>query len=243
MGKKASVNEGIQANNVNAEVLAVGRGAKAIKNANITNREDLKAQQKACRVIKILFLAANPKDTSQLRLDEEIRSIDQALRQAEYRDRFEIQQQWAVRVTDLQSCFLQHKPDIVHFSGHGSLLTEIILESNVGESQVVSQNALSHLFSVLRDNIRCVVLNACYSESQAKAIAEHIDCVIGMSKAIGDDAAINFSVAFYQALGYGRSVKTAFDLGCGLIALQGLNEQDTPKLLTLKSNPEKVVFL
>ncbi len=138
--------------------------------------------------IKILFLAANPKDTSQLRLDEEMRGIDQVLRQAEFRDKFDIKQHWAVRVVDLQGYLLRYKPDIVHFSGHGSASTEIILEDNYGNSQSVSSRALSQLFDVLKDNIRCVVLNACYSEQQAKAIAEHIDCVIGMSKAIGDKA-------------------------------------------------------
>jgi hypothetical protein len=96
---------------------------------------------------------------------------------------------------------------------------------------------------VLKDNIRCVVLNACYSKKQAQAIAKHIDCVIGMSKAIGDEAAINFAVAFYQALGYGKNVKTAFDLGCVQIDLQSLNEQDTPKLSATKCDPEEIVFV
>jgi hypothetical protein len=195
------------------------------------------------RPIKILFLAANPSDTSQLRLDEEIRSIDQALRQAEFRDRFDVKQQWAVRVVDLQGHLLRHKPDVVHFSGHGTAASEIILEDHQGKSQPVSSRALSQLFSVLKDNIRCVVLNACYSEQQAQAIAAHIDCVIGMSKAIGDSAAVSFAEAFYQALGYGRNVRAAFDLGCLQIDLKGLNEQDTPKLLALHSRPEEIVFM
>ena len=38
------------------------------------------------KTITILFLAANPKNTTKLRLDEEIREIDQALRLSEYRD-------------------------------------------------------------------------------------------------------------------------------------------------------------
>jgi len=193
--------------------------------------------------IKILFLAANPKDTSPLRLDEEIRGIDQALRQSEFRDKFDIKQHWAVRVTDLQSYFLRYKPDIVHFSGHGSESSEIILEDNDGNSQSVSNRALSQLFSVLKDNIRCVVLNACYSEQQAQAIAKNIDCVIGMSKLIGDSATISFAVAFYQALGYGKDVKTAFELGRAQIDLEGLNEQDTPKLLAINNNPEEMVFV
>jgi len=194
------------------------------------------------RPIKILFLAANPKDTSQLRLDEEMRGIDQALRQSEFRDKFDIKQHWAVRVVDLQSYLLRHEPDIVHLSGHGSPSNEIMLEGIAGESQTVSSLALSQLFSVLKDNIRCVVLNACYSEQQALAIAKHIDCVIGMSKAIGDSAAVSFAVAFYQALGYGRDIKAAFDLGCVQINLESLNEQDTPKLLAFNSNPQEIVF-
>ena len=66
--------------------------------------------------------------------------------------------------------------------------------------------------------------------AQAAGIAESIDCVVGMSAAIGDESAIAFAASFYQALGYGRSIQTAFDLGCGQIDLQGLGEEDTPKL-------------
>ena len=86
---------------------------------NITTSEANNRQQKVNNMIKILFLAANPIGTSQLRLDEEVRGIEQALRQSEYRERFEIKQHWAVRVIDLQDYLLWHKPNIVHFSGHG----------------------------------------------------------------------------------------------------------------------------
>jgi len=194
-------------------------------------------------LIKILFLAANPPNTNKLGLDKEMRGIDQALRGAEFRDNFDIKQHWAVRISDLQGYLLRHKPDIVHFSGHGSPSSEIILEDKQGNSQPVPSHALSQLFSLLKDNIRCVVLNACYTEQQAKAIAEHIDCVIGMSKAIGDSAAISFAIAFYQALGFGRDVKTAFELGCLEIDLESLDEKDTPKLLAINKNPRELVFV
>jgi hypothetical protein len=193
-------------------------------------------------VIKILFLAANPKDTPPLRLDEEIRAIDNALLQAKFRDRFDIKQHWAVRVFDLQGYLLRYKPDIVHFSGHGNSSSGIILEDEIGNSHEVSPRALSQLFSVLKDKMRCVVLNACYSENQAKAIAEHIDCVIGMSRAISDNAAIEFAQSFYQGLGYGRDVKTSFDLGCVEIDLKNLNEESTPKIVALRKDPKKIVF-
>lgn len=195
------------------------------------------------RKIKILFLASNPLDTNRLRLDEEIRGIKQALLQAEFRDKFAVEQEWAIRVADLQGYLLRHKPDIVHFSGHGSTSSEIMLQDSDGNSNSVSNRAFSQLFSVLKDNIRCVVLNACYSEQQAEAIAKHIDCVIGMSKAIGDSAAISFAVAFYQALGFGKDVKVAFDLGCLQIDLERFDEQDIPNLLAINKNPKEIVFV
>lgn len=192
--------------------------------------------------IKILFLAANPRDTTRLRLGEEVRGIDESLRLAEYRDAFDLEQAHAVRVSDLQGLLLRCEPHIVHFSGHGSSEGEIILEDESGQTQAVPARALSTAFALLKDNIRCVVLNACYSEIQAKAIAESIDCVVGMSTAIGDQAAIEFASAFYQALGYGRSVRTAFDLGCNQIDLASLGEQDTPQLLAPHVDASQVTF-
>jgi hypothetical protein len=193
--------------------------------------------------IKILFLAANPVDTDPLRLDEEIRAIDEALRKTEFRDRFELEQQWAVRVGDLQEALLRHKPAVVHFSGHGADSSQIVLESNAGTAQAVPQDDLVRLFSILKDDIRCVVLNACYSEGQAKAIAEHIDCVVGMTTAVGDDAAIEFATAFYRALGYGRDIQTAFDLGTNQIGLKDLPDVDTPRLLARSIEAARFSFI
>lgn len=194
------------------------------------------------KVIKILFLASNPLDTQPLKLDEEMREIDLALRKSEFRDKFDLVQHWAIRAKDIQELLLRHQPDIVHFSGHGSEASEIILQNNDGASHPVNSRALSQLFSILKDNVRCVVLNACYTKEQAEAIAKNIDCVVGMSKAIGDNAAISFASAFYLGLGYGRDVQTAFDLGCVQIDLENLNEQDTPKLMAIKKEPQEVIF-
>ena len=60
-------------------------------------------------------------------------------------------------------------------------------------------------------------------------IAKHVKCVIGMSDSITDKAAITFSTSFYLALGYGRDVKTSFELGCLQIELEGFSEENIPK--------------
>ena len=192
--------------------------------------------------IKILFLGASPTDQDRLSLDTEVREIDAKLRLAANRDLFLLEQQWAVRVNDLQGLLLRYAPHIIHFSGHGSKANEIVLENNTGTSHPVSTKALGGLFAILKDNIRCVVLNACYSIAQAEAIAEHIDCVVGMSDAILDNSAISFAAAFYQALAYGKSVQDAFQLGCLQIDLENLVEGDIPRLYCHQGNADEIFF-
>jgi WD40 repeat protein len=201
----------------------------------------LELRKKGQSPIKILFVAANPKDSMRLRLDEEIRAIDSSLRRSEFRDKFELLQQWAVRVSDLQGHLMRYKPDIVHFSGHGGEDHKIILEENTGKSKPVSIEALGKLFQLLGENTKCVILNACYSYDQANVISKHVHAVIGMSEAIGDKSAISFSAAFYEALAYGKDIKTAFELGCLRIDLEGLEENDIPKLLCHKGSDATMI--
>lgn len=161
---------------------------------------------------RVLILAANPKATPKLRLDEEVREIKEGLQRSKYRDRFEIHSVWAVRRRDLRRALLDYKPHIVHFSGHGAM-DGLKLEDKMGYAVTVSKEALSGLFEIFSGKVECVILSACFSGPQATAISKHIDYVIGMKKEIDDKAAIEFAVGFYDALGGGESVEDAFKLG------------------------------
>ena len=89
-----------------------------------------------------------------------------------------------------------------------------------------------------------MILNACYSKKQAEAITQVIDCAIGMNDAIGDEAAITFAASFYRAIGFGRSIKQAFDQGIVALLLEGIPEENKPELLTRNGvNPEKIVLV
>lgn len=185
----------------------------------------------------ILILAANPKDTSRLRLDEELRDIEEGLRRAKHRDQFVLALRLAVRSRDIQRAMLEETPQIVHFSGHGEGVEGLVFEDETGQAKLVSGAALAGLFKLFADPaefsrpIYCVVLNGCYSAVQAEAIAEHVPYVIGMTQAVGDRAAIEFAVGFYDALGAGRSVEFAYRLGCAAIDLAGKPESATPVLI------------
>jgi hypothetical protein len=184
---------------------------------------------------KILVLSANPVNTSKLRLDEEVREIQSALERSRHREEFELIPRLAVRIDDLRRALLDHEPEVVHFSGHGDETDGITLEDNSGHAQLVSTESLSNLFKLFKDTVECVLLNACYSETQAEAIYQHINCVIGMKHAITDKAAIHFSKAFYDALGAGKSYKDAFDFGCNNIDLNSIPEFLTPKIKILNN--------
>lgn len=180
---------------------------------------------------KILILTANPKNTDKLRLDEEVREIQAGLERARKRTRFEIVTKWALRVDDLRRALLDYEPQIVHFSGHGGGKHGLALENGSGQMQLVSTESLARLFGLFKEKIECVVFNACYSEAQAKAIHQHINCVVGMNKAIGDRAAIGFAVGFYDALGAGKSYELAYEFGRTAIDLENIPESATPVLL------------
>lgn len=179
----------------------------------------------------ILFLAANPRDTQPLRLGQELRDIDEGLQRAQHREEFQLEQRLAVRPCDIQRAMLDLNPQIVHFSGHGEGDEGLVFEDVSGNTQLVSGEAIADLFSLFADQLRCVVLNGCYTEVQAKAISKHIPYVIGMKRAIQDKAAISFAVGFYDALGSGRDVEFAFKLGCAAIRMEGIEEHLTPVLI------------
>ncbi|NET35231.1 MAG: SAVED domain-containing protein [Cyanothece sp. SIO1E1] len=184
---------------------------------------------------KILILTANPRGTQRLSLDREVRDIEEALQRSQQRDQFDIRPKWAVRPRDVARAILDYQPQIIQFSGHGAGEDGILLEDEVGQVKRVSSEALSGLFQLFSDHLECVVLNACYSEEQAKVICQYIDYVIGMNAEIGDRSAIEFAVGFYDALGAGRDYDFAYNLGCQYIVMAGIQQVDVPSLRKKKS--------
>jgi len=188
--------------------------------------------------LKILFLAANPAYTPILKIEEESRAIQRRIWAAQNRNNFTMVSAWAVRPNDLLQTFMEHKPHIVHFSGHGDKDGELLFLDKNGDPKPVSNDAIQSLFETLQDNIRLAFFNACHTKEQAQAVVSHIDFAIGMNKAITDEAARVFSASFYGALGYGRNIQNAFDQGLVALKLEGISEDQIPELHSKKGlNP------
>ncbi len=179
----------------------------------------------------ILILAANPTDTSRLRLDREVKAIGEVLRRSNKREQFELEQTWAVSKQDFYQAILDYQPQIVHFCGHGTGEDGIVLEDEMGQLELVKADWLARQFQQFAETgVKCVLLNACYSQVQAQAISQYIKYVIGMNRTVGDSVAIAFAVAFYSAIGAGKGVEFAYKLAESQI--DSSSEQQISVLLT-----------
>jgi hypothetical protein len=169
--------------------------------------------------IRILFLSANPWSTSRILVDEEAREIHDRIHEGPYRERFELYNHPATRPGDLQRLLLIYQPHIVHFSGHGNKRHRIILGGTHGRGKTVDQQGLTNVFALYNHHVRLVVLNACFTKAQARSISDVINHSIGTGKGIGDKVGVAFAGAFYRALGFGKSVRDAFQSATAELAL------------------------
>ncbi|KGO85986.1 hypothetical protein Q765_13055 [Flavobacterium rivuli WB 3.3-2 = DSM 21788] len=192
--------------------------------------DEIQQLKKIPEKITILFLASNPIDQLQLRLDEEARAIAEMIRKTKHRDSIKLESYWALQTIDLLQALNEHDPTIVHFSGHGSDNDEIVFQTKDGNAKLVSKEAIVQTMMSSSDNIRLVFFNTCYSQNQAEAVAEFVEATIGMSTSIGDDAARIFSSQFYSSIGFGHSVGKAFQQAKAFVMLEGISEESTPQL-------------
>jgi CHAT domain-containing protein len=172
-------------------------------------------------VMRILFLAANPRDTTQLDLEEELRDLERELHGVKFRDSIELIARHAVRPDDLVRHVRAKRPNVIHFSGHGSAVG-IVLRNDSGGYHEVEGRALKRFLE--GRGVDLVVLNACHSKNQADTIRGAVKTVIGTTAEVDDEAARRFSVAFYRSLGDGLSVGEAFRDGGDAVALHGLGD-------------------
>lgn len=165
--------------------------------------------------LRILFFAASPADHVSLDVEAEFKDIESEFDRSPHPDRFDCRFVPAVRRADLLRQLLKFKPQVVHFSGHGTTQDVLLLENDHGLAEPVGADELELLFETVPPQYRphVVVFNACYSEVQAIAVTKVIDCAIGMASAIEDRAALAFAQGFYLALSLGLTVDRAVASG------------------------------
>lgn len=208
-----------------------------------TRRTDRPRRKSPGRLVA-LVASANPIDTDQLALDEEVRDITASLRATPLRDVVELRSAWAVRPLDLLRELNEHRPAVLHFSGHGTADGRLVFQDDRGEARPVEGEAVAASIETAGESVQVVVLNACFSADLARALTRFVDVAVGMDCPVGDDAARVFATQFYSALGYGRSVGGAFDQARAALAMEGMDGRHAP-LLSAKAgvNPYELVLV
>jgi hypothetical protein len=167
--------------------------------------------------IKVLFLAANPLGSEQIRWDEEYRVIQQIARDSESRKlRIVVELRSAVQASHLKPAIKEVRPAIVHFSTHCESGTGMVLDDGRGQKYHLGFPALGEVFrQLLGEGIKipCVVLNGCSTAEAAKEIVKHVDLVICTDREIADDATIAFSPGFYENLTEGKTIRGMMEGG------------------------------
>lgn len=171
------------------------------------------------KTTRILFLSANPWNTSRILVDEEAREIFERLQEGSFREHFVLYNHAAIRPSDLQRLLMTYRPHIVHFSGHCTKKHKIILGGLPGRRKQIERQALVEVLALYRKHLRLVFLNACFTRIQARSLAAVIDYSVGARTPIGDKEGVAFAGAFYRALGFGKSVREAFDSAMAELAL------------------------
>lgn len=189
----------------------------------------------------VLLVGASPSDRDALLLSAEFDMINSSVRQGTHRDDVVVEQSQNTLASELVPDFLRVSPTLVHFSGHGRKSGELVFENADGTSAPLSPELLAAVFSGFSDSVRCVVLNACWSDAQADIIGVNIPVVVGMSTKVSDLAALNFSTTFYLAVSEGKSVSEAFSLAVLQLRLAAPGDADAPVLRVREGAGEVVL--
>jgi hypothetical protein len=195
--------------------------------------------------VKVLYLTANPNPKNPLRVDAEVRQVQSEIRGSIYRDNIAVEYRPAADLNSLMDGLNDHRPQIVHFSGHGHKGGVAVDNPGVTKRPVktVSFDLFSRAISATDAPPEIIVLNACKSAGARKALLPPAKIVVVMRDSISDLAAVAFATKFYAAIAAGQSVKSAFAQGKVAIEQVSLNEAETPELLAAPGvNPARIVL-
>jgi hypothetical protein len=220
------------------EFAALKRDASALR-AEV----DAKPWLAAPAAITVLFVAASPEDQTPLRLDQEVREIQQRVRASDYRDAVRFEYRLATRTTDLLQALNEVKPEVVHFSGHGTQAA-LVFEDDDAYTKPLTNADLAQLLRISSERIRLAIFNSCDSASHAAIACEHIEAAIGMNEPVDDTAAKTFAGQFYNSIGFGKSLADAFDQARLQVKLATGTDSGAPQLHTApRVNPREIYLV
>ncbi len=191
-----------------------------------------KIAHKNRRSQRILFIAANPKDTPEFDLAKEYLGLRKIFKHK--RKEYEVTEMFDTSLEDFYESIRQEKPQILHVSAP-STEEFLALRKQGNEMHKVPYEFLSPTFQVFKDHIECVFFNTWCSPIFLKKVSRYLGIAIGSKGLIGDTLSITFSSGFYSAIAQGKSYEAAFSVGNSLVKnYQGKDNIGADNLLLFK---------
>lgn len=184
--------------------------------------------------LKVLILSSDPRNADRLRLAQEHRDLQVAIRGTRFASSLDVLDEPSCRYSDITAALDRIDPHILHFSGHGGE-DVLYFEDVQGTAKAVQKQALARVLRQQKE-LQLVILNACFSLDQGQAFADAAGLAIVSEGSILDQDAIDFSREFYTALGYGqRSYIEAFERAKAALEMTGkmkvhLLQRETPRV-------------
>jgi hypothetical protein len=203
--------------------------------------------------IRVLAVAAHPKEFSPLAVHDEIEGLKRSLEDLRDAEWVELDLLEGATRDTLRRKLYEKSFHILHFIGHGSFDPDhgdgvILLEGEGGEPDPMSAQELSVLLGA-HPELRLVVLNVChgargsgpFSGLARSLIKEGLPAVVAMQSAVSDRAAILFSQCFYESLARREPIDRAISKARNAMFVQGFTTEWGSPVLATRS-PDCKIF-
>jgi hypothetical protein len=207
---------------------------------SITDSELKKKKQ-----LVVLFLTSNPVPESSLRVDGEVRKVQEAIRGSKFRGNVRVEYRPAADVNSILDGLNDLSPQIVHFSGHGDQTGLVTDDGSIlGASDTsLSYCQLAKALAATDIPPSLLVLNSCWGSKGQKALSPVVQFLVSMNAPISDLAASVFAPRFYAAIASGQSIKSSFDQAALAVEMASISEAHTLELTSASGkDPAKVVL-
>ena len=223
-------------NNLLSEIISVRNSSYELSDdKRIVRYVFIEKKVRKKNVPTILFLCAEPLGKRKFR--NESRGIQEALRRPITQEKPEFEQIHDVEVDMLRSFLDDNKPDIVHFSAHGTPSGDLILCSiDKTKSENASPEYITRVLNEIEPEIKIVYFNVCNSSKTAAQVKKVIKCVIGMKEEITIEAATIFAKYFYQNFAYGYNAFKSFEKSKTELKKLHPHESHIPEIYNIKES-------
>lgn len=197
------------------------------------------------KCLNVLYSTSNPDVKSPLRVEAEMRQVQEVVRGSKLRDNVALHYRPAADLTSIMDGLNDIEPGIVHFSGHGFSGGIAVDHAEVRPSRgkVVTFDILAKAVDAVDNPPQVIVLNSCHSVGAKSAFLPPAKAIVVMGDSISDLAATAFAARFYAAIASGQSLQAAFKQGLVAVEAVSISEAKTPQLFVANGvNANKLIL-